>query len=60
MGIFNIFGVPSGVFVFTIIEAVAFYLGVSIWLRGNPVLGTIVWAVITYGEHAIAYHVGKT
>jgi len=55
----NIFKVPSGIAIITVIEAVAFYAGLSIWLAGHPLLGTIVWAVITQVEHAIAWYVGK-
>ena len=47
-----------GVFVVTLIEAVAFYLGVDLWLKVSPALGVLVWTVITYVEHFVAQNLG--
>jgi len=47
-----------GVLIVTLIEAVAFYLGVELWLSVSPLVGVLVWTVVTYVEHFVAQNLG--
>jgi len=46
------------VLVVTLIEAAAFYLGVDLWFAVSPLVGVLVWTVITYIEHFVAQNLG--
>ena len=59
MGIFNIFGVPAGVTIFTVVEVVILAIWLNLALAHREALSIIVLAVGLFVEHAIAYRTGK-
>jgi len=48
----------TSVLIVTLIEAVAFYVGIALWFSVSPVVGLIAWTIVTYVEHFVAQNLG--
>ena len=47
-----------GILWITLIEALAFYAGIELWLHVSPLVGVLAWTAVTYVEHFAAQNLG--